>query len=177
MYPFLKCPYPDFLNFRVPIGYLQQFCNEKNIFFLVDHTKTIHSRKINRSKLHLNKSGSIILSYNFVKAISSILHWYKIDSNNKGCLEVEECSSVPQNVSFNIELNSMRIKHVNKLIIAHLNINSLRNKFEFLVEFIRGKDDILIISETEIDESFSLGQFKGYLRYKTIFCSKVALDV
>ena len=54
----------------------------------------------------------------------------------------------------------MRIKHVNKLIIAHLNINSLRNKFEFLVEFIRGKVDILMISETKIDESFPLGQFK-----------------
>ena len=53
----------------------------------------------------------------------------------------------------------MRIKHVNKLIIAHLNINSLRNKFEFLVEFIRGKVDILMISETKIDESFPLGQF------------------
>ena len=54
----------------------------------------------------------------------------------------------------------MRIKHVNKLIIAHLNINSLRNKFEFLVEFIRGKVDILMISETTVDESFPLGQFK-----------------
>ena len=54
----------------------------------------------------------------------------------------------------------MRIKHVNKLIIVHLNINSLRNKFEFLVEFIRGKVDILMISETKIDESFPLGQFK-----------------
>ena len=54
-------------------GYLKQLCIEKNIF-LIDHTKTIHSRNINRSKLHLNKSGSIILSNNFVQAISSILH-------------------------------------------------------------------------------------------------------
>ena len=54
----------------------------------------------------------------------------------------------------------MRIKHVNKLIIAHLNINSSRNIFEFLVEFIGSKVDILMISETKIDESFPLGQFK-----------------
>ena len=54
----------------------------------------------------------------------------------------------------------MRINHANKLIIVHLNINSLRNKFEFLFEFIRGKADILIISETKIDENFPLGQFK-----------------
>ena len=53
----------------------------------------------------------------------------------------------------------MRINHVNKLVIDHLNINSLRKKFEFLVEFIRGKVDILMISETKIDESFPLGQF------------------
>ena len=39
-------------------------------------------------------------------------------------------------------------------------INYLRNKFKFLVEFIRGKVDILMISETKIDESFPLGQFK-----------------
>ena len=54
-------------------GYLKQLCIEKNIF-LIDHIKTIPSRNINRSKLHLNKSGSIILSNNFVKGISSILH-------------------------------------------------------------------------------------------------------
>ena len=53
-------------------GYLKQLCIENNIF-LIDHTKTIRSRNINRSKLHLNKSGSIILSNNF-KAISSVLH-------------------------------------------------------------------------------------------------------
>ena len=52
--------------------YLKQLCIEKNVF-LIDHTKTIHSKNINRSKLHLSKSGSIILSNNFVKAILSIL--------------------------------------------------------------------------------------------------------
>ena len=54
-------------------GYLKQFFIEKNIF-LIEHTKTLHSRNINRSKLHLNKSGSIILSNNIVKVIPSILH-------------------------------------------------------------------------------------------------------
>ena len=54
-------------------GYLKQFFIERNIF-LIEHTKIIHSRNINRSKLHLNKSDSLILSNNFVKAISSIFH-------------------------------------------------------------------------------------------------------
>ena len=54
----------------------------------------------------------------------------------------------------------MRIKHVNKPIIAHLNSNSLINKFELLVEFTRGKVDVSMISEIKIDESFPFGQFK-----------------
>ena len=47
-----------------------------------------------------------------------------------------------------------------KLIIAHLNIRSLRNKFEFLVDQIKGKVDLLMISETKLNESFPQGQFK-----------------
>ena len=54
----------------------------------------------------------------------------------------------------------MRVNDVSKLIIVNLNINSVRNKMEFLVEFIRGKVDILMVSEIKIDESFPLGQFK-----------------
>ena len=47
-----------------------------------------------------------------------------------------------------------------KLIIVHLNINSLRNKFEFLEDQIKGKVDLLMVSECKIDESFPQGQFK-----------------
>ena len=47
----------------------------------------------------------------------------------------------------------MRIKRVNELIITHLNINSLRTKVEFLIEFIGGKVDILMISEKKTNES------------------------
>ena len=38
----------------------------------------------------------------------------------------------------------------NKLIIAHLNINSLRKKFELLTEKTKGNVEILLISETKI---------------------------
>ena len=43
-------------------------------------------------------------------------------------------------------------------IIAQMNINSIRNKFETLVSPVTS-DNILMISETEIDESFPLSQF------------------
>ena len=40
----------------------------------------------------------------------------------------------------------------NKLNIAHININSLRNKFELLTEKTKGNVSILLISETKIEK-------------------------
>ena len=46
-----------------------------------------------------------------------------------------------------------------RLIIGHININSIRNKFEALTEIIKDKLDIFMISETKLDSSFTVGQF------------------
>ena len=64
----------------------------------------------------------------------------------------------------NPDLRALRKKNLNKLIIAHLKVNSLRNKFEFLKKQIQDNIDILMISEIKIDASFPIGQFllKGY---------------
>ena len=48
---------------------------------------------------------------------------------------------------------------MNRIIIAQININSIRNKFDALVSGIRGNVDILTISETKIDDSFPNRQF------------------
>ena len=49
-------------------------------------------------------------------------------------------------------------------MVAHLNINSLRLKFDSLAQKITGNVDILMISETKLDNSFPEGQFliEGY---------------
>ena len=78
----------------------------------------------------------------------------------KGVLKIRNISLFYQNALLNNELNFMSMKYVDKLIFAHLNINSLRNISEFLVEFVIGKVDILMISEPKSDESFSLNQFE-----------------
>ena len=57
------------------------------------------------------------------------------------------------------ELNSLKINNLNRVIFSHININSLRNKFEDLKEIVKGKVDILLVSETKIDNSFPDGQF------------------
>ena len=53
--------------------------------------------------------------------------------------------------------NVARSQNPNRILIAHLNINSLRNKFEILKETITNK--VLLISEPKFDSSFSLNQF------------------
>ena len=58
-----------------------------------------------------------------------------------------------------MDLKTLRLKNFNKLITAHLNINSLRNKFEFLISLIKDNTDFLMISETKLDQSFPTNQF------------------
>ena len=53
---------------------------------------------------------------------------------------------------------------MNKIIFAHLNVNSLKNKFDLLSEQINDSIDILLISKTKLDDSFPDSQFfiEGY---------------
>ena len=56
-------------------------------------------------------------------------------------------------------LKNILQKHSNRLVIAQLNINSIRNKFTSLSNMIKDNIDILLISETKIDSSFPTVQF------------------
>ena len=61
-------------------------------------------------------------------------------------------------------LKSLRLKHPNKVIIAHLNINSISEKCDHLSFIIRGNIDILVVGETKLDETFPVNRFhiEGY---------------
>ena len=59
----------------------------------------------------------------------------------------------------NADLKSLRIRNLSKIVLGHLNINSIRNKFNFLAHQVKGNIDILMISETKLDESFPPSQF------------------
>ena len=56
-------------------------------------------------------------------------------------------------------LTQMRLKYMKNLIIGHLNINTLANKFDALNLIINDKVDILILGETKLDASFPENQF------------------
>ena len=61
-------------------------------------------------------------------------------------------------------MKNIKQKNANRVTIAQINVNSIRNKFDFLCEMIRGNIDILLITETKIDSSFPSAQFQidGY---------------
>ena len=54
----------------------------------------------------------------------------------------------------------MKIQFPDKLIIAHLNINPIRNKFDSLSFTIKSNVDILLIYETKLGDLSPSGQFE-----------------
>ena len=58
--------------------------------------------------------------------------------------------------SYEENLKDIRKKNLRNIVIGHFNINSLRNKFDLLVEQIKGIIDVLDVSETKLDDSFPL---------------------
>ena len=56
-------------------------------------------------------------------------------------------------------LQKLRLKCIDKIIIGHLNINSIRNKIHLLADLFKDKVDIMLISETKLDSTFPKSQF------------------
>ena len=70
-------------------------------------------------------------------------------------------------------LKDVREKNINRCIIGQLNINSIRNKIHFLESEASKHQEILLISETNVFESFPSAQFflEGFSRpYKSDRC-------
>ena len=57
------------------------------------------------------------------------------------------------------EIKNLRLRNVNEVIIGNIIINSLPNKFEQLKELVMKHADVLVITETKLDDSFPTSQF------------------
>ena len=147
-------------------------CKERNISFL-SHDESIDPNKhLNESKLHLNSNGIKIFAENFSRFLVK-LNWrqqrktnlntsisldldkksHSCETPNKGSTESAQTGD-PKEI-----LKNLRLKNVNRLICAQLNINSIANKFDSLVNVVNSNIDILMIWETKLDRSFPTGQF------------------
>ena len=110
----------------------------------------------------MDKSGSNILSLTFVNNISWVFNRRVADNNLSINIEGRNTSvlhDINKVGDCNNTLKPLRKDNINKLIFAHLNTNSIWNKFELFSQQIKGKVDVLIISETKIDDTSPIGQF------------------
>ena len=128
---------------------------------------------LNRAVLHLNKTGTVKRQwqvtgsffdkyFNFCSNSATFSIGKQRNENfDKSHSEQKKFSSACDlsHEKGLDKLNVARSRNPNRILIAHLNINSLRNKFEILKETITNKVDILLISETKLDSSFPLNQF------------------
>ena len=55
-------------------------------------------------------------------------------------------------------LHKVRVENLSRIIFGQININSIRNKFDLLMNIIKNEIDILMISETKIDNSFPISK-------------------
>ena len=134
---------------------LKNYCSQKKLDYI--ENTNIKEEHLGVKKLHLNKRGNSLLATNFLRYLRSTF-WDNLTSGYSE-LQNAEYKSIPvlheqmsgDGDSFK-SLKEVRLKNLNRIVLAHLNINSLRNKFDALVEQVSGNVDVLVLSETKIDE-------------------------
>lgn len=57
------------------------------------------------------------------------------------------------------EIENLRLRNINKVIIDNTNINSLPNKLDQLKELVMKHIDVFDVTETKIDDTFPTSQF------------------
>ena len=73
-------------------------------------------------------------------------------------------------------LKSFNFKNIINLIMGHLNINSLKNKFEPIKWIISPNFDIFLVLETTLDEFFANNKF-SITRYRMFRQDKNCFDI
>ena len=144
-------------------------CDKEKLLFL-SYSNINPKIHLNKSKLHLNRNGYEKLGKNFVNFIRNNYTWLT-ETNKKANIDIgvsstsstlNEKSEIDNEIVdhiTNADLKSLRIRNLNKIVVGHLNINSIRNKFDFLAHQVKEIIDILMILEKKHDESFPPSQF------------------
>ena len=102
-----------------------------------------------------------MLSDIFVKELSKVFNWHSLDNLSKQFIVCDSDKSLDAESATDCKkfLKSLRTSNSGKLVFAHLNINFIRNTFEMLLDHIKGNIDVLLVSETKMDNSFPIGNF------------------
>ena len=125
-----------------------------------DSSPTIQNHSLNATPRAHNLStptlsGCDIADTNSVTNLNDIVGMEGQGRENEDTITEESCDT-PGAVNI---LNKIRLKYAKNVIIGHLNINTLANKFDALNLIIKDKIDILILGETKLDDTFPEKQF------------------
>ena len=113
----------------------------------------------NNTDIYINsKSGMPSLNNDSLFTSSSLNEYQPVEFDNTPRCEEENNTSL-NDLDPCTFLNNIRISNANRLIIGQLNINSIRNKIDALKTIISGKMDILVVTETKLDDTFPINQF------------------
>ena len=109
----------------------------------------------------MNSKGNTAFAKNLINFIENrnenLENLYFIDEPISVKISSTDCkpkSPISRDSDENRSLRQYCELHPHKIKIAHININSIRNKLDLLSDQVKGNVDILMISETKIDESF-----------------------
>ena len=140
---------------------ISNMCRD-NSFVFIDNNN-IPTSSLLRDGIHLLEVGKSILANNFIDNLNNFL---RIRHAPTPTLILENTStnfckgnSGSEDKCCNGSLKELRQTNLNRPIIAQLNINSIRNKSEFLEKVICDNLDILLMSETKLGDSFPSAQF------------------
>ena len=75
---------------------------------------------------------------------------YKSLINDNSAIQLGSVKSV---------LKRLQSNHPQQIIIGHLNISSIRNKFDIMKPMLLDDTDIFMVTETKLDDSFPVSQF------------------
>ena len=68
-------------------------------------------------------------------------------------------SSLNDQYNLGSNLHRVRIENTSRIIFKEINITSIRNKFDLLMNIIKNQIDVFMISETKIDNNFPISHF------------------
>ena len=87
---------------------------------------------------------------------------HEVTCTQHAYLPIQKCPSNLTNDNSN--LHEVRINNPSRIIFGQININSIGKKFEQLICIVNNGIDILMVSETKLDDMFPTSQFliQGY---------------
>ena len=159
--PYAKCFFPKRLeqystHFHPVLGIISfPTAHNKHGYAKNSSAKSLLSLTTQKKRLYTNYSfQDYFHCLSFIVCVLTFCLFYHL-FYMKTCIS----NDIEQNKYPDIILKNLRMKNTNKIIVGHLNINSIRNKIFMLADIVKNNIDILLISETKIDNSFPKSQF------------------